>query len=293
VVIATVRHTTIVGTSIVPNTPAVRATVENAPGNGSVNLVVTDTIIDGYNRPLSRQAPVSPTIGGASLTARYSLLDPTAFSSGDGTLTTTNNVDISSFAPAFTGAGDFHLKAGSPAIDLGDPLVASLPTADYDGAPRPVDGNGDGTARRDMGAFEYQPPPKAPVDQPPVDPPPVDPPGGSQPDPGPGPGPGPGKVVPAKDAKAPVVTKLSFKRLTRKAGGKLELTLSEAATVELAFKPKKGKTVVLRFKAKAGRNKLAVKPRKLAARSFKVTAVATDAAGNRSKALRAGVVVRP
>ncbi len=50
--------------------------------------------------------------------------------------------------PAFAdaAAGDFHLTAGSPAIDQGSPAAA--PAVDYDGAPRPV-----GKAP-DLGAFE-------------------------------------------------------------------------------------------------------------------------------------------
>ena len=40
--------------------------------------------------------------------------------------------------------------------------MVSLPTDDFDGNPRPVDGTGDGNARRDMGAFEYQPKPGDP-----------------------------------------------------------------------------------------------------------------------------------
>jgi hypothetical protein len=152
-----------------------------------------------------------------------------------------------------------------------------------------------------MGAFEYQPPPKPQVDQPAADPPgggapDPDPgasgPGGGQTDPGPT-GPDPGKGVPAKDTKPPVMSKLSFKRVTAKAGGTFQLTLSEAATVELTFKPKKGKTKRLRFKARAGRNKLKLEARKLGARAFKVTAVATDAGGNRSTTLRARLTVRP
>lgn len=45
--------------------------------------------------------------------------------------------------------GDYHLKAGSPAIDLGDPTATDA--HDYDGTPRPQ-----GT-RDDLGAFEYHP----------------------------------------------------------------------------------------------------------------------------------------
>lgn len=54
-------------------------------------------------------------------------------------------------APA---AADFHLQAGSPAIDAGSLLGA--PATDFDGNARPRDGNGDGTALVDIGAFERQ-----------------------------------------------------------------------------------------------------------------------------------------
>ncbi|MFN7952517.1 MAG: choice-of-anchor Q domain-containing protein [bacterium] len=43
---------------------------------------------------------------------------------------------------------------GSPAIDSGDPN--NCPASDQHGAPRPVDGDGDGTAACDRGAFEVQ-----------------------------------------------------------------------------------------------------------------------------------------
>ncbi len=49
-------------------------------------------------------------------------------------------------------AGDFHLKAGSPAIDRGPATVpAGVPATDFDGRPRPVG------AATDIGAFEYTP----------------------------------------------------------------------------------------------------------------------------------------
>ncbi len=53
--------------------------------------------------------------------------------------------------------GDLHLEQGSPAIDVGDNAAISLPT-DLDGLPRRVDGDWDGTATVDMGAYEFQPP---------------------------------------------------------------------------------------------------------------------------------------
>jgi len=66
--------------------------------------------------------------------------------------------------PLFAGvaATNFHILAGSPCIDAGtnvlDIMTASWSarvTNDFDGIPRPLDGNGDGSASFDIGAFEY------------------------------------------------------------------------------------------------------------------------------------------
>jgi hypothetical protein len=48
--------------------------------------------------------------------------------------------------------GDYHLQSGSPAIDAGSELNA--PVIDFDGTTRPIDGNSNGTAETDIGAFE-------------------------------------------------------------------------------------------------------------------------------------------
>ncbi|NJP07127.1 MAG: hypothetical protein HC837_16665 [Chloroflexaceae bacterium] len=45
------------------------------------------------------------------------------------------------------------LPANSPAIDAGS--TTSCPATDQRGIARPVDGNGDGTAICDVGAYEY------------------------------------------------------------------------------------------------------------------------------------------
>jgi len=58
--------------------------------------------------------------------------------------------------PKFVDAsgGDFHLQSDSPAIDAGFDFSGFF-TDDYDGNTRPVDGDSNGSAEFDIGAFEY------------------------------------------------------------------------------------------------------------------------------------------
>lgn len=52
--------------------------------------------------------------------------------------------------------GDYRLVDGSPCVDAGNNAVAPLPITDLDGKARLRDGNFDGTAIVDMGAYELQ-----------------------------------------------------------------------------------------------------------------------------------------
>jgi hypothetical protein len=50
---------------------------------------------------------------------------------------------------------DYHLQTDSPVIDMGNQFYSKLPATDKDGNLRVFDGDGNGPATVDMGAFEY------------------------------------------------------------------------------------------------------------------------------------------
>ena len=152
------------------------------------------------------------------------------FRTVDGTLAAGSRSNQSG-DPLFADAagGDFHPLTGSPLIDAGTSDSASGPS-DLDGRARTLG------AAPDIGAYEFPPPPPPP-------PPGVDPgaPGGPA---GPA-GPGPGVTA---DLAAPELTSLALTNRTfavgsaetpvaarAKKGTTFRLTLSEAATVAVAF----------------------------------------------------------
>jgi hypothetical protein len=83
-----------------------------------------------------------------SATVSYSNIDQDGFAGTNG------NIRIE---PGFVdvAANDFHLLPTSLCIDAGNNSVANLPSFDFEGNPRIIDGNGDGNAIVDMGAYEF------------------------------------------------------------------------------------------------------------------------------------------
>jgi Abnormal spindle-like microcephaly-assoc'd, ASPM-SPD-2-Hydin/Right handed beta helix region len=59
--------------------------------------------------------------------------------------------------PTFVGTNNFQLKDGSPAIDAGDNSAPDLPSMDFAGNQRIINGNGGPTAIVDIGAYEFIP----------------------------------------------------------------------------------------------------------------------------------------
>ncbi len=143
----TIVGNTIVGNTAFDNTSGVYISVISPPFPFTNNIVVAAA---------SQTAITCSPINGA-LSPNFSYND--VYSTG---LTQAGNCDFTthpgniSSDPLFMSAanGDFHLMLGSAAIDAGDNSAPSLPTTDFDGNPRIVDGNNDGVATIDLGAYE-------------------------------------------------------------------------------------------------------------------------------------------
>jgi hypothetical protein len=101
------------------------------------SLTITNTI-------LWNDSPDEISFYESSITITYS--DVQGGWEGEG------NIDAD---PMFVGGGDYHLKASSPCIDAGTNDAPALPYTDFEGNDRIIDGNGDGNAIVDMGAYEY------------------------------------------------------------------------------------------------------------------------------------------
>jgi len=152
-------HLTIVGTGSASQT----AVAVNSGGGFTSTIDLSNSIIRNVGTALQRHGNGTDN---ADLTVSYSDYDFTKVSStGPGTLTAAHN--LNNVDPQFVnaGAGDYRLSTGSPLIDAGTPgaLSSTDSATDLNGAPRRLDGNGDCVAVVDIGAFEFQPPPRAPI----------------------------------------------------------------------------------------------------------------------------------
>jgi hypothetical protein len=159
----TARHVTVVGDGD-PRSVAVRAQGFSFGMHGDASIALTDTILRDVGSSL--MTSTGPP-GTATIATDWSDYDAASASTAGGGTITHGTHDLADVDPGFAdvAGGDFSLRADSPLVDRGDPAApaAGESPADLLGNPRVVDGNGDGSAISDVGAFEYQPPrPPAP-----------------------------------------------------------------------------------------------------------------------------------
>jgi len=128
--LGTIRNNTIIGNS---------ATNQGGGLFGCTGAIV-NCIIWGNTAPVYSQISADCSI------PNYSCIQGYTVGQGQG------NIGLN---PRFVGPNNFHLLPDSPCIDAG--TNANCPATDKDGNPRPSDGNGDGQAVCDMGAYEYVP----------------------------------------------------------------------------------------------------------------------------------------
>jgi hypothetical protein len=262
---------TIYASPKLPDTVGVAVSTAPDPAR-SVHLVLTNSIVRGFT-PLSAVAGVG---GKATISASYSDYDPDASVATGGTITGSNLSNVGLIGFDTRDQHEHELLPGSPLIDAGDP--ASPQGEDVDGNSRVADGNGDGVARRDLGAVELQPPPAG------------DPSGGPS-------------GAPAADTVAPLISRFratrsvfavaraTTPRAARVARGtRLEYSLSENARVVVKIRRKlsaRYRTVgKLRRTGLKGSNRVRftgrIGRRALRAGRYRAVITATDAAGNRS-----------
>jgi hypothetical protein len=236
-----------------PTDTGVMANTGGAPDQ-DLHVAIANSVIDAGSAIWSGATGPGKVI----IDTSHSAYDPSGDTANNGvtTITETALLNVSDFGFVHPAAGDVHLRADSPLVDAGDPACPQ--GTDLDGNPLVADGNGDGVARRDIGAFELQPAPVAHPDPP-----------------------------PAADTLAPVVTGF------RAARARLAYRLSERARVTVRVQRRlAGRharyrtlgTVSVSAATGANRTRVSARLRRKEARPgrYRAVIVAVDAAGNRS-----------
>jgi hypothetical protein len=156
----TANHVTVVNTG--GSTPALEGKKFSSSA-GDAAVTASNSIFRGFTSGYRADTPIGPGVGFVSVRARYSNVLTTGTNTNGQIDFSTGNTSVDPLLNA-----DFSLPPNSPAVDAGDPASGGL-TTDFLNVPRPVDGDGNGSAIRDMGAFEYQPPvipsPGSPIDR--------------------------------------------------------------------------------------------------------------------------------
>jgi hypothetical protein len=151
------NHVTVVGGGVGSKGAWAYAANPNALQTSTIEL--TNSIVRGPATDLVTDATNNGSQGGNSVaqinvgyTDYHSAGGTIGANGAGGVVPGTGNLDVD---PLFVDAasGDYHLTAISPVVDKGDPAPGG-PATDLGGNARVVDGDGNGVAVRDMGAYE-------------------------------------------------------------------------------------------------------------------------------------------
>jgi hypothetical protein len=254
-------------------------------GTANAGVTLANSVIRGAEIALKADAP-GP--GQATIAASYSDYDA-SYNAVNGAGASISQAHVSSVGDAgFVDAagGDHRLLGGSPLVDAGDPATAQ--GLDLDGNPLVADGDGDGIARRDLGAFERPPAPASGGEPGPAVPGSTAPGGGTSSSDTHAPLIGAFRATPSVFAVARAGTALAA---GVRRGTRFRYTLSEPARVKLRIRrARRGggyRTIAtltrsgasganrIRFSGRIGRR--ALRPGR-----YRAVITATDTAGNRS-----------
>jgi hypothetical protein len=251
----------------------------------NISVSIDNSIIRGADHSL--RAYSGAGTGTVALAAKYSDYDVSGNAvQGPKATLTEDHISHVDDALAFGPDGWDDPLPTSPLVDSGDPGTPQ--GLDLGSKPLVTDGNGDGIARRDVGAIETpgvaQP---ASDGQPPA------------PDVGPAPGaPGPDAGAATPDTQSPLVTGLSLSRRTFAVGRATTATAAVARGTRLRYQLSEAATVVVRiFRGRRSAGKLTrhgaagsnvvrfsgrIGRRALSPGHYRAVVTATDAAGNKS-----------